>query len=189
MIAYINGTIKHKAEYLIIEVNNLGYKVLVPENILLKSEVGETLELFTHQHVKEDSLDLFGFKEYDTLRFFEQLISVSGIGPKTGLAVLAQFKIEDIKKSIANNDPSLLTKVTGIGKKTAERLVLELKGKVDVLAGGDYQSQAVDEDAVDALVSLGLSKQEAAKALTGLDQDLSVEDKIKQALKNIGKVK
>ncbi len=189
MIAYINGTIKHKAEYLIIEVNNLGYKVFVPENISLTVEVGDNLELFTYQHIKEDSLDLFGFKDYPTLRFFEQLISVSGIGPKTGLAVLAQFEMQEIKKSIAHNDPSLLTKVSGIGKKTAERLVLELKEKVDVLVDENYKSKAADEDAVDALVSLGLSKQEASKALTGLDPELSVEEKIKQALKNIGKNK
>lgn len=190
MLAYLKGKIKHKSEYIILEVNNLGYKIYVPTNILAKAKVGQELEVFTHQYVKEDALELFGFAEYPTMRFFEELISVSGIGPKTGLAVLAQFKIDEVKKSIINDDPSLLTRVSGIGKKTAERLILELKGKVDVLPDKNYQStQTVDEDAADALISLGYTKGEAMKALASLDQKLSVEDKIKQALKNLGKSK
>lgn len=190
MLAYLKGKIKHKSEYLIIEVNNLGYKVFVPTNILAKAKVDQDIELFAHQHVKEDTLELYGFAEYHIMRFFEELISISGVGPKTGLAVLAQFKIEEIKKSIANNDTSLLTKVSGIGKKTAERLILELKNKIDILPDKNYQAaQEVDEDAADALVSLGYTKQEALKALTNLDKKLSIEDKIKQALKNLGKSK
>ncbi len=190
MIAYLKGKVIHKSSYLIVEVNQIGYQVFTPTNVLAKAKQGEEITLFTHQHVREDALELYGFLLFDNLQFFKQLISISGIGPKTALGVLAQFAVKDIKNSIVHQDSSLLIKVPGIGKRTAERLILELKDKLDILPGATYQSPSpVDEEAADALVSLGYSKREAIKALVNLEADLSVEQKIKQALKNLGKAK
>lgn len=187
MIAYIKGKIIYKLNYLIIETGGIGYKVNVPIAVLEKNKEGEEIALFIHHHVKEDAEDLYGFEKIAELHFFDDLISVSGVGPKSGMNIISHYKIEDIKLSIARQDTSLLTKVSGIGKKTAERLILELKNKVDVLdQKGTYNSaNIVDEDAVEALVALGYNKAQALNALAKVDKKASLEDKVRQALRNI----
>ena len=186
MIAYLHGEVKFKGEYLIIETQGVGNKVHAGEKLINNKKVGDVVEVYTHQYIREDALDLYGFETMEELRFFEDLISVSGIGPKSGLSVISKFNIEDVKKSIVNEDTSLLTKVSGIGKKTAERLIVELKNKLDVLDSGGYQASAqVDDEATEALVSLGYNKADAVKALMKVDEDLTLEDKVKAALRNI----
>lgn len=187
MLAYLKGKIKLKSSYLIIDVNGVGYKVAVTINILNKYKLGEEIELFLHEHLREDADDLYGFAAIDELHFFQDLISVSGIGPKSAMNIISRFDIKDIKKSIAHGDTSLLTKVSGVGKKTAERLILELKNKVDHLdkTGHYLAKNQVDEDAIAALVSLGYHKSQAIIALAKVDKDASLEDKIRQALKII----
>lgn len=186
MISYLKGNIKHKSDYLIVETQGVGYKVYVTIKILGKKKEDDEVELYTHQHIREDSSDLYGFSNIDELKFFEDLISVSGIGPKSGLAVISRFNIDDVKKSIVHEDTSLLTKVSGIGKKTAERLIVELKNKIDVPIKGEYQAtMPTDDEAVDALLSLGYNKSQALEALEKVDKKASLEDKVKQALKNI----
>lgn len=187
MIAYLHGKIKFKSSYLIVEVNGIGYKIAVTINILNKYKIGDAVELFIHEHLREDADDLYGFISMDELNFFQDLISVSGIGPKSAMNIISRFDIKDIKKSIAHGDTSLLTKVSGVGKKTAERLILELKNKVDHLdKTGHYLAiNQVDEDAIAALVSLGYHKSQVLAALSRVKPAASLEDKIRQALKII----
>ncbi|MFH1537256.1 MAG: Holliday junction branch migration protein RuvA [Patescibacteria group bacterium] len=189
MIAYIKGTIKFKDEYFIVERQGLGYKVFIISDLLAKKRVNDSVALFTHEHHKDDGTDLYGFETPDQLQFFEEVISVSGVGPKSGLAMLAQFRTHDLKKSIIHGDTTLLTKVSGIGKKTAERLILELKEKIGF---GQTEAASISEgtssnQALDALVSLGYSHNEALDALNNIDPNLSLEEKVKLALKNFGK--
>ena len=190
MISYLKGKISYKLKSsIIIEVNNIGYSVFVGENFLNELKVGQELEIFTHQYVREDSLDLYGFKNLEELEFFELLISISGIGPKSALSVLAIAKLSDIKESIVRGDSHLLTKVSGIGKKIAERVVLELKDKLFKM-GGDYDlsSAGFSADEIDALMALGYSVAEAREALNKVDKGITDSgEKIKEALKKMSR--
>lgn len=187
MISYLNGQIINKGNgFIILVVGNIGYKVFVNTSMYADFKTGQAVEIYTHQHVREDALDLYGFKNLEELEMFELLLSISGIGPKSALGVLAIGNVAEIKESIAQGDSSLLTKVSGIGKKTAERVVLELREKVGYLAaekGGG--SMAGDE--IDALISLGYTLQEAREALKSIDPAIKESGlRIKQALKNLG---
>ncbi|MFA6027446.1 MAG: Holliday junction branch migration protein RuvA [Patescibacteria group bacterium] len=188
MIAYIKGKIKFKGSYLIVETHGVGYKVAVVLDILNNKKVGDEVEFFVHQHLRDDADDLYGFVTMEELNFFEDLISVSGVGPKSAMNIIARFKIDEIKKSIVNEDATLLTKVSGIGKKTAARLILELKNKLDFVdvPGKKASSHSKTEDeAIDALISLGYSRSQAWQALQKIDKNLSLEDKVRQALKHV----
>ena len=191
MIAYIKGTIKSKGEgFLVVENVGLGYKVFVPADILLKTKTEDDIELNTYQHVREDALMLFGFEKIEQLRLFEQLISISGVGPKTGLAVFAEAEAADIVSAIVNGDASILKKVSGIGAKTAERIVLELKNKVDAsISPADLKTgeELVGlGDVVEALVSLGYSAQQAKDALKKVDPNITdIGEKVRAALKQL----
>jgi len=191
MINYISGTIKLKAEnFLILENNGLGYKVFVATDILNKVKANEPLELYTYQHVREDALQLFGFNRYEELRLFEQLISVSGVGPKTALGIFNVAGANDIISAIVSADASVLKKVSGIGVKTAERIVLELKNKVMPGVGiGEMKSVdelGVDSDAVEALVSLGYSVNQGREVLKKVEPEIKdAGQRVKAALKII----
>ncbi len=194
MIAYLKGKIIYKNElYIIVEVANIGYKVFVNELFSSKFSVGDELEVYTYQHVKEDALDLYGFADLAELSMFELLLSISGIGPKSALSVLEVAVVDEIRQSIASGDISLLTKVSGIGKKTAERVVLELKDKIIKTAGlgvlsNSRQAQSFDAfaDEMDALIALGYSSQQARDALSKVDKNIKDSgQRIKMALKNI----
>ena len=189
MIAYIKGTIKFKDEYFIVERQGIGYKVFIISELLAKKKVNDNIALFTHEYHKDDGIDLYGFETPEQLSFFEEVISVSGVGPKSALAMLSQFKTQDLKKSIIHGDTTLLTKIPGIGKKTAERLILELKEKIGF--GKEEAATITDgtssNEALDALVGLGYSHNEALDALNNIDPNLSLEEKVKLALKNFGK--
>ncbi|QQG52653.1 MAG: Holliday junction branch migration protein RuvA [Candidatus Falkowbacteria bacterium] len=188
MISYLRGTIISKStSYFILDVRDIGYAIFAGENFLNEIKTGESLEVFTHHHVREEASDLYGFKSLEELDLFEMLISVSGVGPKSALGVLAIATAGDIKESIVRGDAELLTKVSGIGRKTAERLVLELKGKIMKIApssklgvGGPLSSS----DELDALMSLGYSLSEARAALGSVDPELKdTSARVKQALK------
>ena len=191
MLSYIKGQVKLKTEqFIIIENNGIGYKVFVSADLLLESKVGDEVELYTYQHVREDALMLFGFKNYDQLQLFELLISISGVGPKTALGVFAVAEPADIKSAIVNEDASVLKKVSGIGAKTAERIVLELKNKIT----GDFgeiktkEELSGDVDSIEALVSLGYSANDAREALKQVDKTITnPSDKVREALKFLGK--
>lgn len=192
MISYLNGKILNKGEgYVIIEVNNIGYQVFVGPVIYTELETGKEAMLYTHQYVREDALNLYGFRSVEELEMFELLLSISGIGPKSALGVLSVGSAEDIRESISRGDSALLTKVSGIGRKTAERVILELREKVGHLylgkkiAGG---SGLASGDEIDALMALGYSMQQAREALRAVEPKIKDSgERIKEALKNLGK--
>ncbi|MFA5189007.1 MAG: Holliday junction branch migration protein RuvA [Patescibacteria group bacterium] len=191
MITYLKGKIQYLgSNFLEVNVNDLGYKVFSIGKLLDKLKVGQEIELFTYQYIREDALDLFGFKSREELDLFEQLNSVTGIGPKTALGVLSLASPEEIESAIVRDDASVLTKVSGIGKKTAERIVLELKskykGKVDLCSRAAINSE--DSDVLDAMVGLGYQLSDAREALRKLDKDVSgADEKIKACLKLLAK--
>jgi len=192
MISYLKGKINMKSQgFLIIGNQGIGYKVFVASELFLKVETGQEIEIFTHQYVREDALQLFGFATYDELQLFELLISISGIGPKTALGVFAVAKPADIKSAIINEDASILRKVSGIGTKTAERIVLELKNKIAGVVGQDdvrsKEELDADIDAIDALIALGFARPQARDALKDIDQDLDVGERVKAALQFLNK--
>lgn len=194
MITYLKGKVKYKNNnYIVIDVHDVGYRVFVISQLLEEIEENKDVELYTSQHIGEDKVELYGFKQVSELEFFEQLIQISGIGPKSALGILSQASVDDIKRAIIHGDSSLLTKVSGIGRKTAERIILELKNKIDVsekeekeyLKEGGIKEEA---EALDGLVSLGYSLKEARAALKQIpEKAVSVEEKVKEALKLLGK--
>jgi Holliday junction DNA helicase RuvA len=156
---------------------------------------GERVELYTHMAVREDAMTLFGFSTYEELELFEILIGVSGIGPKAGLGILTIANPSTIKMAIAKEDSSILTRVSGIGKKTAERVILELKNKftmADIIEGeiGSTEKEIMDhQDVVEALIGLGYGQSDVRKVLSNIPKEKSLEEKIRLALRELGKNK
>ena len=190
MISYLKGKIiKKGGNFIILAVHeSVGYKIFVNENMAAEAKTGDELELFTHQYIREDAEDLYGFTSYEKLAMFEMLLSVSGIGPKSGLGIMAIAGVEEIKTAIAEGDTNLLTKVSGVGKKTAERVILDLRDKVGVLvpAEGAISSVGLRGDEIDALSALGYSHQQAREALSKVDKSITDSGKrIREALKGI----
>jgi len=186
MIGSIKGKIILKTEkFLIVETGGIGYKINVSPDVFAKAKkFGDEIILWTHTHVREDALDLYGFLNIEELEFFEMLINVSGIGPKSALAILGIATIETLKKAIGTGDTSYLTKISGIGKKTAERIVIELRDKMGTELG--EKSLQEELDALEALKSLGYSQNEAREALKQVTPNTSTNIKIKEALKILG---
>jgi Holliday junction DNA helicase RuvA len=184
MISYLKGKIIYKGDYFaILEVNNVGFKVFLPESYLLKYKLGEIVEVFTHEYVREDSRELYGFGRTEELKFFWQLIDVSGVGPKMAHKLISAHKLEKLEKAISEGDLGILGTIPGVGKKTAQKIILELKGK---LVTG--KAVSANNEIVDALVRLGYSKNEALEAVGKIGEDIEgAENKIKAALKNLGK--
>lgn len=192
MIAYLKGRILAKTNnYLILETGCVGYQIFVGENFLSELKVGEEKEFYLHHRVREEVSDLYGFKNIDDLGLFELLLSVSGVGPKSALAVLSLTSPDDIKEAIIRGDASLLTKVSGIGKKTAERLVLELKNKVIRVSSGATLTGSVANslgDELDALMSLGYAMNESREALNKVEASItSTSGRVKAALKYLAR--
>lgn len=186
MIGSIKGKIILKTEkFLIVETCGVGYKINISPDTLSKTKKQEEeIFLFIHTHVREDSLDLYGFTSQEELGFFEMLLGVSGIGPRSALAILGIASIETLRKAIGTGDTSYLTKISGIGRKTAEKIVIELRDKMGKDLGG--KSLQGELDALEALKSLGYSQDEAREALKKCSPDTSTNMKIKEALKILG---
>jgi Holliday junction DNA helicase RuvA len=186
MIGSIKGKIVLKTEkYLIIETGGVGYKVSVSPDILSKAKkLDGEIFLWIHTHVREDALDLYGFLDREELEFFEMLINVSGIGPRGALSILGITSIETLRKAIGIGDTSYLTKISGIGRKTAEKIVIELRDKIGTKLEGS--SLQVELDALEALKSLGYSAIEAREALKKVNSDTDTNTKIREALKILG---
>ena len=186
MIGSIKGKIILKTDkFLIVETCGVGYKISVSPDVLSKTKkVGEEISLWIHTHIREDILDLYGFLNREELEFFEMLINVSGIGPKGALAILGIASIETLKKAIGTGDISYLTKISGIGKKTAEKIVIELRDKMgEEKEGSSLQGEL---DALEALKSLGYSQNEAREALKKVTRETNTNIKIREALKILG---
>ena len=193
MIASLQGVIDAVSkDSMIVNVNGIGFKVSVPTSVLSElGVVGREIKLYTHMHVREDDLSLYGFGSLDELRLFETLISVSGLGPKTAMGMLSAMSADQLAMAIASGSVEMLTTIPGIGKKTADRLILELKDKVGGVMISTPAGRAAQEnaDVVTALVSLGYTAQETARAVNTLPsgQKLKLEEKIKLALQYLGK--
>lgn len=191
MIGYLKGKIiiKHQ-RYFLLDVNNVGYKVFASDALLPELKIGQETTLYIYTNVKEDAIALYGFKEEREQNLFEKLISISGIGPKVALDILGS-PLYIIQNAILNNDPKLLTEIKGIGKKTAERLILELKNKIDFTDFGmenpkAKQMRSIDEDVVGALEGLGYEKYQIIKHFQKLPTEIEkTEEKIKWFLQNL----
>ncbi len=183
MIGSIKGQISHKGDkFIIIDTGNIGYKVFISPDTFSKIEkVGSEISLWIHTHVREDALDLYGFETRDDLSFFEMLINVSGIGPKGALTILGVASVNTLKKAINTGDTSYLTKISGIGRKTAEKMIIELRDKVG--KNENDESLSDELDALEALKSLGYSQNEARDALKKVTKESSTNTKVKEALK------
>jgi len=184
MISRITGTLLQlDLKNAIIDVSGIGYKVHMGGETIeaLAGNVGQSVSLFTYLAVRENSLDLYGFKNQETLSMFELLITVSGIGPKSAMGILAVASEHTIREAIISEDTSYLTKVSGIGKKNAEKIVLELKGKFkdDSYIGGNGKDVTKQALAVEALKSLGFEERIARDAIKNMDKELSTEAMIK----------
>lgn len=186
MISKIEGIVSDNNEkFIVVNIGGIGFKVYCTTEA--KEIAKEKVSLFTHLVVKEDALDLYGFLTKEELNFFELLISISGIGPKTALNVLNITTVSALKNAIHSNDTSHLIKVSGIGKKIAEKIVLELKDKIGAKLGEEISLR--DEiDAVEALKALGYSQKDAREALKEVPSKITnTSDRIKAALKILGR--
>ena len=191
MIGRLVGTLAEKAPpQVLIDVNGVGYEVDVPMSSFFNLPgLGERVTLLTHFVVREDAQLLYGFLTHEERATFRQLIRISGIGPRTALSILSGLSVGELSQAVTQQQAGRLVKVPGIGKKTAERLLLELKGKLgpDMAAPGAAVASDAQADIVQALMALGYNEKEAAAALKALPADIGVADGIKQARKALSK--
>jgi Holliday junction DNA helicase RuvA len=191
MIGRLIGTLAEKAPpQVLIDVNGVGYEVDVPMSSFFNLPgLGERVTLLTHFIVREDAQLLYGFLTHEERATFRQLIRISGVGPRTALSILSGLSVSELSQAVTQQQAGRLVKVPGIGKKTAERLLLELKGKLgpDMGAPGASVASDAQADIVQALMALGYNEKEAAAALKALPPDVGVSDGIKQALKALSK--
>ncbi len=196
MIGYINGTIQAiSGKYVIVDVNGVGYRVTMPaKNLNSIAKMGEQVKLFTHYQTnpRDGSVELYGFTTPEELNFFELLTTVSGIGPKSAQTILASADLQTIQIGIVRGDGDYLRKITGLGEKTAHRLVLELKNKImtsDLGVSADSE-MGTDSEAIDAMMTLGYSQYQARDVLKQVSKTAKTsEEKIKEALKILGSKK
>lgn len=190
MIGSITGTPQLITDkYAIIDVHGVGYKIFLPSKTLSEISNEDAVSIFTHLIVKEDALDLYGFKTLAERDFFEMLISVSGVGPKGALGVISVSSLENLKKAIASSEITYLTQVSGIGKKTAEKVVIELRDKLQLFnVDSNGFTFRGDSDVIEALKSLGYSHFDARDAVKEIPKEITdTNSRIKEALKFLGK--
>lgn len=187
MIHSLKGVLQEKEGNLfVVEIGGISFAVKSSVNVVNKlPQVGQAVNVFTYLHVREDALELYGFLNKEELEFFKLLIGISGIGPKSALGILGIENVEKLKAAISEGKVELLTKASGVGKKTAERIVLELRNKL--IQSGSEKIVGVmesDHDIIEALSNLGYSKSQAKEALSKIDPEImKMEDRIKGALK------
>lgn len=191
MIAYIKGKILDKGNgYVVVLSGDIGYKVFTSPGLSSGLEAGRAVEFYTYHQQREDSVNLYGFRDVAELELFELLLSVGGVGPKSALGVLSASAPAEIVETIIGGDPGLLIKVSGIGKKTAERIILELREKIGRIrcGGTDGKTAAAGGDEIDALAALGYSLAQARDALKKVDSGIKDSGtRVREALKNLGK--
>ena len=199
MLYNLNGILTvSDANYVVVECGGVGFKCFTSLNTVKSlGKVGDKVNIFTYLAVREDAMDLYGFADNAELDAFKLLISVSGIGPKAAIAILSQLSPDRLALCIASGDAKSITKAQGVGKKTAERVVLELKDKMVNISSGDVSSSVSSAasagensnsaEAVEALVALGYSQSDAAVVVGAMDKSLSVDEMIRQGLKQLAK--
>ena len=182
MIAYLKGKILQKSvNYIVVENGGVGYKVFATPDVLAMPIYAE-VALWTYHKVSEDGQALFGLTDFPALQFFELLITVSGVGPKMALAILSAAPVDSVKQAIANQDAGIFTRISGIGSKTAERIIVDLKNKV-----GMADAAAPSSEIFDALLALGYNQREVREVINKLDHKQSQEKQLKQALQMLSK--
>jgi Holliday junction DNA helicase RuvA len=191
MIRLVRGTVLTTAkDQVVVDVGSasggVGLRVFAPEPTATQAQPGTLITLYTHLHVREDMLALYGFASDDELFMFELLLTVSGIGPKVALATLSTLSPDALRLALSNDEPAIIARVPGVGKRTAQKIVLELRDKVQPVSGGLValaQMSEVDSEVIDALVALGYSVVEAQRAVQKLPKEAtSVEDRLRLAL-------
>lgn len=185
MIAYLSGKILQKTtQYLVLEQGGLGYKVFATPEVL-ELPTGSEVSLYIYHKSGDDGQTLFGMPDFPALQFFELLISVTGVGPKMALTIISSSKIDILQQAILNEDSDIFTRMSGVGKKTAERIILELKNKLggDILSG----SSSGGSDLFDALIALGYNPREVRDVVSKVDGTQDTAAQIKEALKMIAK--
>lgn len=190
MIAHVSGIVAEKFNSsVIVDVHGVGYEVAVALGDFEQALVGEQVKFYTHHHIREQSQELFGFTSLAAKKLFEMLITVQGVGPKAALAILSLGDSETVRNAIANGDAGFITKATGVGKRIAERVVVDLTDKVglairtNVSDTGVSQQLAHTDEALEALMALGYNLNDATRALEGVSMELSTADRVTQALK------
>ena|SRR3989338_143896 len=189
MISRLNGKIISITDKtIVIDVGGIGFLVYATSDTLTRTKQGETINLFTYMAVRENAIELYGFSDENELSFFEMLIGISGIGPKSALGILAVAPADTMRRAIASGDMSYMTKISGIGKKTAEKIVIELRDKLQKQGHINNKEEFREElDVLEALKSLGYSQQEARDALKEISPDITdTGAKVKEALKILG---
>jgi holliday junction DNA helicase RuvA len=188
MISYLTGKVKSKnADSLTLLVGGVGYLVSLPQHYLAKTAANDNLELYIHTHVRDDALDLYGFTSTEELALFKSLISVSGVGPKTALLVINRG-VGEVKQAIIKADESFFTLIPRLGKKNAQKIIIELKSKLGSSAELDLAGDGEPNEAVEALMAMGYTKPEAVSAIRKIPADIkTVEEQLRYALKRITK--
>jgi len=191
MISHISGIIDHiDGSQIVIDVNGVGYAVAVPSSVFsAKPKAGDSIKLYTYQVVREDAHSLFGFSTKEEKRLFSTLLSVNGVGPKAGLSIISEIPLSKLVTAIAEGNSNLISSVKGIGKKTAEKVVIELKEKVakaysvEPTQNVQMREDSMMKDAVSALMTLGYSTSEARKAIEEAEKNLSREAGLEEIIK------
>ena len=190
MIAHISGKIAEKFNgSIIVDVSGVGYEVIVPQYEYDKAMLDNSIKLYTYHHIREQSQELFGFSSLAAKKIFELLITVQGIGPKAGIAIMSLGDYEQVRNAIAKEDSKYIQKANGVGKKSAERVIVDLKDKVGIATSYNAEEEKVDGDisgdeALEALVALGFNLKDAILSLKDIPEDLPVSERVKIALKN-----
>ncbi|MHB1317999.1 MAG: Holliday junction branch migration protein RuvA [Anaerolineae bacterium] len=191
MIATLHGNVQAVQEgALVVVLGGLGLRVQVPTTVLAHAHVGRMIDLYTHLHVRESEIALYGFGSQAELDLFALLLGVSGVGPRTALAVLSTFSPETLRGAVSRGDIAVLTRIPGIGRKTAERMLLDLRDKVGGVDGSAWSMpglQEGDADVINALTALGYSLTEARDALSAIPDDVTaLDERILASLRSLG---
>ncbi len=191
MIAHVEGIVTEKLlASVIVDVHGVGYEVIVAATDYERATLRETIKFYTYHHIREQSQELFGFSSLAAKKVFELLITVQGVGPKAAQSILSLGDSEVVRNAIANSDSAFVSKASGVGKRIAERVVVDLSDKVglpityDTTNRGTFQTMTHADEAMEALMALGYSLADATKALEGIPTDLSTADRVTQALKH-----
>ena len=187
MIAHVKGVVAEKfGSSVIVDVHNIGYEVQVALGDFERAMLGEEVKFYTYHHIREQSQDLFGFASLAAKKLFELLITVQGVGPKAALAILSLGESESVRNAIASGDSGFVSKASGVGKKIAERVVVDLSDKVGLAVTVAHSSGAIvspaGDEALEALMALGYTLQDASTALEGVSKDMPTAERVRAAL-------
>ena len=189
MIAHVFGKVAEKFNNsVIVDVGGIGYEVQVPANDYESALLHEDVKFYTYHHIREQSQDLFGLSSLASKKLFEMLITVQGVGPKAALSILSLGDGESVRNAVANSDSAYLSQASGVGKKTAERIVVDLSDKVGMpivykINGGVQTDVNMNDEALEALIALGFNLSDATKALAGIELSLSTSERVRLALR------